>query len=88
MTPELRFLNEVVAASTRATRADKQAASKMAFELRGEPFVYNAYLCLVARGVATTESNVKAEAKKIARADERHCAALSRRYAQEAESCL
>lgn len=90
MTSDLQILNATVGASTSATEAQKNAARKVAFDLRGEPFVFNAYLCLVARGAPTTESNVKAEAKKIARANERHFASRPPVPADvgEGEPCL
>lgn len=74
MTPELKILNEALGASRSASDADKRAALKASMDLRGEPFVFNGYLLLVARGVARTESNIRSEAKKIAQANEAHFA--------------
>jgi len=87
MTSDLRIINEAIGASRGASKADKQAALKASLGLRGESFVFNAYLSLVARGVATTESNVKAEAKKIAKANESHYAAQRKRRVGEGEPC-
>lgn len=74
------YLNDAVRASVSATKAEKKAASKMAFEQRGTPFVYNAYLILVAVGAPLTEAKVTAEAKKLATANERH-------FAREESAC-
>jgi hypothetical protein len=88
MTSDWKILGDALRASTSASQTDKQAASKAARDLPGEPFVFNAYLSLVARGVARTEANVKAEAKKLARANERHFAAQKKCRVGEGEPCL
>lgn len=80
MTSERKIFSEAIQASTGATEDQKKAAKKAAFELRGTPFVFNGYLMLVARGAPTTESNILAEAKKLAGANERH-------FATEAPAC-
>jgi hypothetical protein len=87
MTSDLKIINEAIGSSTAASEADKKAARKASFDLRGEPFVFNAHLSLVARGVARTEANIKAEAKKIAGANERHYAGLKDCSAREGEPC-
>lgn len=86
MTNESKIFGEAIRASRSATEAQKKAASKAAFDLRGTPFVFNGYLMLVARGVATTESNILAEAKKLAGASERHFAAQRERWAARSAS--
>jgi hypothetical protein len=74
MKAERKIISEAIRASTGATEAQKNAAEKAAFDLRGTPFVFNGYLMLAARGAPTTESNILAEAKKLAGANERHFA--------------
>lgn len=87
MTQAMKVINEAIRASNRATPDQKLLASKVAFGLRDTPFVFNGYLMLVARGAPTTESNVLAEAKKLAAANEGHFA-KARAPQPEGEPCL
>jgi hypothetical protein len=64
------YVDYAIACSVHASDEDKQRARTAASSLR-EPFAFNACLVVLASGEEPTPDRVRAEAKKLAEANER-----------------
>lgn len=83
MNADRRILQAAVGASVGASDEEKKAARQAALALRDHPFAFNGYLLLASRGARPTESNIVAEAKKLATANDRHYAEQRQRRQSE-----